>query len=944
MKNILLINILYKNMGCSDSNSIKAEESKRKNNNVPKDLPIENELALNNKKIENKLNSDTLRLKQDNLPKKEEVTFKTNNIESAQKNNTIEKNYKENEKEKKEIIEKKDEKEKESREEQNKNKEKKQDINQIENTENFKKINEDILLEIEKLKMNGLKQIDKNDFPKCDDTLNLINLEKYFIEKSENLNYIEKSFFIYNWITMNISLDLSLKNNNEDKNLENIIKIGKSSNYDFAKLYKYLGEKLNLKIKYIEGYSKNLDKIENIPKDFIINHLYNLIEIEGNNYIIDTCFGSGEIIDSKYVKENNNFYYCIEPSKMISFNYPKDKNNQLLEKPIDYETFYNTAKLYINYFNLKIEKDNIKSNYNCEGKIVFSLKKPKDIEVMLGIYKLNEKTKEFEDYVFEYEINKSYTASLDILRYSLSQLEFGKNKLKIYAIKSKDKKIIEIPLIEEIINYREESELNFSLVETKFENEIRPNERLFTEEEKAKYRIIDCTKKLGYEFEPLENIVTLNDRIDYELTIDESKIFNNINFLVNVYYIKNGQEIDQRGVGFVAKSNKNKFIITGKFFKKGLYNLVIYINDINKIYSFNVFKRFQILCKHDFNIEKPLEKSRYLGGEGYKEEEINNLKEKGNDNINKILENAPKRVNSNLDEFTKYLIDKTKLLNDLEKAYLLFNWIGNNIEYDYEGMLYSTATVEINSVFKIGKTVCSGYSRLFRHLADNIDLITENIKGYVKGANFESDLKKSEIRLNSNHEYNAVKLNNKWYLIDSTWGAGYVISDGFKKYYKPYYFCTPPELLINSHYPLNENWQLLENPLNFKQFLSKLSFEPRFFADGFYKVEPNKAINNCSIGKNKLRIYKDNEKDIELSISIYKLEENPNLTSNYLQIGEKKYPSYFSNHTHLNKTDNYYDFEYELKERGEYYLDCSGKDTPGSGISSSYFKMYLNCS
>ena len=257
MKNILIINILFKNMGCSDSNSIKVKESKRNNNSVPKDLPIENELALSNKKMENKLNSDILRLKQDNLPKKEEIPFKTNNIESAQKNNTNEKNDRENEKEKKEIIKMQDEKEKESREEQNKNKEKKQDINQFENTENYKKINKDILMEIEKLKMNGLKQIDKNDFPKCNDTLNLNNLEKYFIEKSENLNYIEKSFFIYNWITMNISLDLSLKNNKEDKNLENIIKIGKSSNYDFAKLYKYLGEKLNLKIKYIEGYSKN---------------------------------------------------------------------------------------------------------------------------------------------------------------------------------------------------------------------------------------------------------------------------------------------------------------------------------------------------------------------------------------------------------------------------------------------------------------------------------------------------------------------------------------------------------------------------------------------------------------------------------------------------------------------------------------------------------------
>ena len=522
-------------------------------------------------------------------------------------------------------------------------------------------------------------------------------------------------------------------------------------------------------------------------------------------------------------------------------------------------------------------------------------------------------------------------------------MEFGKNKLKINAIKSKDKARTKIPLLEEIFNYREESELNFSLVETKFENEIRPNERLFTKEEKTKYKIKDCFKSQGYEFEPNDNIVTLNDRIEYKLTIDESKIFNNIKFLVNIYYIKNGQEIDKRGVGFFEKINKNKFTITGKFFKKGLYYIAISQNKINEIESFNEFKRFKILCKHDFNIEKPLEKSRYLGGEGYKEEEINNLKEKGNDNINKILEIAPKRINSNLDEFTKYLVDNTKHLNDLEKAYLLFNWIGNNIEYDYEGMLNNTSTCEINDVFKIGKTVCSRYSGLFRHFADNIDLMTENIFGYANIINTNSDSKKLEKRLDSNHEYNAVKLNNKWYLIDSTWGAGYISRGAFKKNYNPYYFCISPELLINSHFPLNENWQLLEKPLNYKQFLSNLKFDARFFADGFYKVEPNKVINNCSIGKNKLRIYKNNEKDIELSISIYKLAENPNLTSNYLKIGDKKYSSYFSNDTHLNKTDDYY--EYELKERGEYYLDCCGKDTPGiAGIYTSYFNMFLNCS
>ena len=113
-------------------------------------------------------------------------------------------------------------------------------------------------------------------------------------------------------------------------------------------------------------------------------------------------------------------------------------------------------------------------------------------------------------------------------------MEFGKNKLKINAIKSKDKARTKIPLLEEIFNYREESELNFSLVETKFENEIRPNERLFTKEEKTKYKIKDCFKSQGYEFEPNDNIVTLNDRIEYKLTIDESKIYNNIKFCCQI--------------------------------------------------------------------------------------------------------------------------------------------------------------------------------------------------------------------------------------------------------------------------------------------------------------------------------------------------------------------------------------------------------------------------
>ena len=153
-------------------------------------------------------------------------------------------------------------------------------------------------IKIENLKNGGLIKINNDEYPKCSESINISHLEKFFIVQSEELNEIEKSFLIYNWIALNISIDL-IENKNEEK-LEDIIKKGRCSNVNFAKLYKYLGEKLNLKIQCIEGYSKLLDEIENIPNTFKINHLYNIVNINGKNYLIDSCFGSGHIIDSKY--------------------------------------------------------------------------------------------------------------------------------------------------------------------------------------------------------------------------------------------------------------------------------------------------------------------------------------------------------------------------------------------------------------------------------------------------------------------------------------------------------------------------------------------------------------------------------------------------------------------------------------------------------------------
>ena len=156
--------------------------------------------------------------------------------------------------------------------------------------------------------------------------------------------------------------------------------------------------------------------------------------------------------------------------------------------------------------------------------------------------------------------------------------------------------------MEELFIFEEKSEYEFSILETKFENEFRPNERLFTSKEIIKYGIKDYNHYYIYHFEPNCNLVTLNNKIEYTLTVDEKSIKPNTSLIVNVGYIKNGQSIEKRGIGFFEKIDNNKFLIIGKFMKKGLYEIKISIGE----YYCTQIKIFRVLCKHDFSVETPL--------------------------------------------------------------------------------------------------------------------------------------------------------------------------------------------------------------------------------------------------------------------------------------------------------------------------------------------------
>lgn len=198
-------------------------------------------------------------------------------------------------------------------------------------------------------------------------------------------------------------------------------------------------------------------------------------------------------------------------------------------------------------------------------------------------------------------------------------------------------------------------------------------------------------------------------------------------------------------------------------------------------------------------------------------------------NIDKYAINTPTSAEASVDSLASYLVAPAK--NEREKARSIFRWVTENIDYDVLGFFTgSFDDTSSKDVLKSRKSVCSGYSDIFSSLASSAGLEVARIAGYGKGYGY---LPGENLSGPSNHAWNAVKINGSWYLIDCTWGAGYI--DDNKKYvrkFDDYYFMTPPSEFIYGHFPEDSRWHLLEHPFSKSEFEKQAFLKPEFFNYG----------------------------------------------------------------------------------------------------------------
>ena len=267
----------------------------------------------------------------------------------------------------------------------------------------------------------------------------------------------------------------------------------------------------------------------------------------------------------------------------------------------------------------------------------------------------------------------------------------------------------------------------------------------------------------------------------------------------------------------------------------------------------------------------------------------------------------------------------SKLPTDVEKFRAIYTWVCQNItadinqqnkifrkrkKYKNDSLGYiAWNNTYLKTTFKRllndKKTMCTGYAYLIKELSFLANLKCEIINGY--GRSVSSNIDELEM---ANHSWNAVKLDNKWYLSDATWSSGYIVNSTYIMDYNDGYFLTDPLLFAKSHYPIEKEWLLTEETST-RTFVASPLIYGETYEHKIILISPQNM--NIAIGKNQelnfsFKSFKSIDKNSislikyvgikDLPLEIYNLHNNNGIISfNY----KFKYKGTYDIHLRINK-------------------------------------------
>lgn len=218
--------------------------------------------------------------------------------------------------------------------------------------------------------------------------------------------------------------------------------------------------------------------------------------------------------------------------------------------------------------------------------------------------------------------------------------------------------------------------------------------------------------------------------------------------------------------------------------------------------------------------------------------------------VNQALYQLPLKENVNMDEMIYAMVQQanTFSLGPPEVVFMVYRWIGNNIEFDCYNNMYNPnyAPYLDYDVYNQGRGADLGITNLFNTMVKGFSIPSESIEGWSK----VQPMVQGTLPPNPDHIWNGVTFEGESHLIDMAWGMGSCYQAQFVREYSDFYFCTDPNIFIRSHLPRNSNWQLLNPTKTIQEFVNMLKLTKNFYVNGFQSVSPDKSsVNPSTSGK-----------------------------------------------------------------------------------------------
>lgn len=188
--------------------------------------------------------------------------------------------------------------------------------------------------------------------------------------------------------------------------------------------------------------------------------------------------------------------------------------------------------------------------------------------------------------------------------------------------------------------------------------------------------------------------------------------------------------------------------------------------------------------------------------------------------------------------------------SDIEKARTIFRWITvknlNTMQFD-ENLRGDTPMGLLRGI----KHGTESYHVLFKRLCSYAGLHCVVIKGYSKSAGYQPGVCFEDNRFRNS--WNAVYVAGAWRFVQCNWGARHLVNakevprpgqakaknDSLRYEYDDHYFLTDPREFIYEFFPLQEDWQLLKQPISLKDFEELPFVRSLFFRYGLYFPDTN---------------------------------------------------------------------------------------------------------